>query len=323
MTVVKAIVHTGYGSAHDLELRELDPPELQPHQVLLRVRASSVNPVEYYKVTGPIFSRVTGGLRRPKVHGIGADVAGTVEAVGSDVTELAVGDDVFGLSPHAWAEYAVARADRLAKKPANVSFEEAAAAPIAGLTALQALRDQGQLKPGEKVLINGASGGVGTYAIQIAKVLGGDVTAVCSTAKVDQARELGADRVVDYTKEDFTRLGIRHELMLDVVGSRPFRQFKRVLTPDATVVVVGGPMNSGLGPLPHLAATFVSGRLRSQRAKFFIAKATRDQLSFLGELLASGKVRSVVERRYELTETREAFRHFAQGHARGKVVITV
>ena len=212
-------------------------PAIEDDQVLVRVHASSVNPVEWYGVTGPFFVRAFGGgLRKPKNTTVGGDVAGRVEAVGKDVTEFQPGDEVFGTSGAAWAEYAPAREARLVRKPANVSFEEAAAVPVAAMTALQALRDKGGVQPGQKVLINGASGGVGTYAVQLAKAFGADVTAVCSTGNVELARSLGADRVVDYTQEDFTQLGERHDLMLDIAGSRPFRQFRRVLTPKATVV---------------------------------------------------------------------------------------
>ena len=208
--------------------------------MLIRVQASSVNPAEWYGVTGPYFARLLGGgLRKPKSTSVGADLAGRVEAVGKDVTEFQPGDEVFGTSGAAWAEYAPAREARLVRKPANVSFEEAAAVPIAATTALQALRDKGRVQPGQKVLINGASGGVGTYAVQIAKSFGAEVTAVCSTGNVDLARSLGADHVIDYTQEDFTQLGERHDLMIDIAGSRSFRQFRRVLTPDATVVIVG------------------------------------------------------------------------------------
>ena len=214
---------------------------------------------------------------------MGADVAGRVEAVGKDVKEFQPGDEVFGTSGAAWAEYAPAREVRLVRKPANVSFEEAAAVPIAGITALQALRDKGGVQPGQKVLINGASGGVGTYAVQIAKALGADVTAVCSTRNVDLVRSLGADRVVDYTKEDFTRRSERHELMIDIAGSRPFRKFRRVLTPEATVVVVGAnfPSNKGIGPLSHVIGTRLASLGRSQTVKFFVAKINKEDLGFL------------------------------------------
>jgi NADPH:quinone reductase-like Zn-dependent oxidoreductase len=290
----------------------------------VRVRASSVNPVEWYGVTGPYFARVGNGFRRPKDPSVGADLAGIVEAVGKDVEDFRPGDEVFGTGIGAWAEYAAAREARLVLKPAGVSFEEAAAVPIAALTALQALRDHGKVQPGQKVLINGASGGVGTYAVQLAKWLGADVTAVCSTRKVELARSLGADRVVDYTQEDFTKGGERHDLMLDIVGSRSFLACRRVLAPEATVVLVGGRMTyRGLGPLPHLAGTILKSRGRSQMVKFFVAKITTEDLVFLNELFEAGKVKPVIDRTYPLSEAPEALSYLGEGHARGKVVITV
>ena len=321
---MKAIVHERYGRPDVLQLRDVEMPVIEDEQVLVRVHASSVNPVEWYGVTGLFFARMGDGARRPKTTSVGGDLAGRVEAVGSGVTDLRPRDEVFGTGIGAWAEYAAARATRLAPKPANVSFEEAAAVPVAALTALQALRNQGEVGPGQKVLINGASGGVGTYAVQLAKWLGADVTAVCSTGNVELAASLGADRVVDYTREDFTRLTERHELMLDIAGSRSFLECRRVLTPDATVVVVGGPMTyRGLGPLPHIAAMMLKSKGRSQRVKFFTAKIEKADLAVLGELLETGKVRSVIDRRYELSRAPEALAYLGEGHARGKIVITV
>ena len=255
---------------------------------------------------------------------MGGDLAGRVEAVGKDVKTFQPGDEVFGTGAGAWAEYACASEEKLAPKPANVSFEEAAAVPVAGLTALQALRDKGEVQPGQKVLINGASGGVGTYAVQIAKAFGADVTAVCSTRNVEQARSLGADRVVDYTQEDFTKLGERHDLMLDIAGSRSFLAFRRVLTPEATVVLIGGPMTyRGLGPLPHLGGTMLKSRGRSQTVKFFVAKINTADLVVMKELIEAGKVRSVIDRAYPLSEAADALSYLGEGHARGKIVITV
>ncbi len=321
---MKAIVAYRYGRPDVLELRDVDMPVIEDDQVLVRVHASSVNPVEWYGVTGLYFARIGQGLRRPKSASVGADLAGQVEAVGRDVQGLQPGDEVFGTAAGSWAEYAAAREARLAPKPANLSFEEAAALPVAGITALQALRDKGGIQPGQKVLINGASGGVGTFAVQIAKAFGAEVTGVCSTKNVDLAQSLGADHVVDYTREDFTQLGKRHDLMLDIAGSRSFFDFRRALTPEATVVLVGGPMTyRGLGPLPHLAGTLLKSRGRSQTVKFFVAKITKEDLAFLGQLLESGKVTPVVDRTYQLSEAAEALRYLGEGHARGKVVITV
>ena len=320
-----AIVREQYG-IDELELREVDRPALEADQVLIRVQASSVNPVEWYGVTGPPLMRVLGGgLRRPKETAVGADLAGRVEAVGKDVAKYQPGDEVFGTSGASWAEYAPAREERLTRKPANVSFEEAAATPIAAVTALQALRDKGHVKPGQKVLINGASGGVGTYAVQLAKHFGADVTAVCSTANVELARALGADRVVDYTEEDFTRLGERHDLMVDIAGSRSFREFSRVLSPEATVVIVGAkfPSSKLLGPLSHVIRTRLAAVRKSQTVKFFIAKINSEDLGYLGELLGAGTLKSVIDRRFALGDAADALRYLGEGHARGKIIITV
>jgi NADPH:quinone reductase-like Zn-dependent oxidoreductase len=323
-TTMKAIVHDRYGRPDVLELRDVDMPVVEDDQVLVRVHASSVNPVEWYGVTGPYFARIGNGLRKPKSTSVGADLAGRVEAVGRDVKGFQPGDEVFGTGAGAWAEYACAREARIGPKPANLSFEEAAAVPSAAITALQALRDKGRVQPGERVLITGASGGVGTFAVQIAKSFGADVTAVCSTGNVDQARSLGADRVVDYTQEDFTQLGERHDLMLDIAGSRSFSAFRRVLTPEATVVLVGGRMTyRGLGPLPHLARTFLASKGRSQSVTLFMAKITTEDLGFLRELLEAGKVKPVIDRRCELSHAPDALRYLGEGHARSKVVITV
>jgi len=321
---MKAIVHFAYGSPDAVEPREVDTPAIEPNQVLVRVHASSVNPAEWYRVMGPFFARIGSGLRKPKSGPIGADLAGRVEAVGAEVKQFQPGDEVFGTSGAAWAEYAPARDVRLVPKPANVSFEEAAAVPIAAITALQALRDHGRVQPGQKVLINGASGGVGTYAVQLAKVLGAEVTAVCSTSKVEQTRELGADVVCDYTQEDFTRRGVRHDLLLDIAGSRPLRELRRVLTPEATVVVVGARMKAqGLGPLPHIFGTMVASWMRSQKVRFFVAKINKEDLAYLGEQLGAGTVKSVIDSRFELSRASDALRHLGEGHARGKIVLTV
>jgi NADPH:quinone reductase-like Zn-dependent oxidoreductase len=323
-TTMRAIVSDQYG-LEVLELAEVDTPVLEDHQVLVRVHASSVNPADWYRVLGPYFVRMFGeGLRKPKQPAVGSDLAGLVESVGKDVEEFQPGDEVFGTALGAWAEYAASREPRLVRKPANVSFEEAAAVPIAGITALQALRDHGRVEAGQKVLINGASGGVGTYAVQIAKSFGAEVTAVCSSRNVELVRSLGADDVVDYAQEDFTRRGERHDLILDIAGSRSLRELRRVLTQKATVVVVGAKMkSSGLGPLPHVAAMRLASVGRSQTGKFFIAKITKEDLVVLRDLLEDGSVKSVIDSRYELNEVPDALRYLGEGHARGKVVITV
>jgi NADPH:quinone reductase-like Zn-dependent oxidoreductase len=320
---MKAIVHERYGRPEVLELRDVDKPVIESHQVLLRVHASSINPVEWYQVTGPWFARFGNGLRKPKTKLVGADVAGRIEAVGDDVKDFRPGDEVFGTTAGAWAEYAAAREVRLAPKPPNVSFEEAAAVPVAAITALQALRDTGRVQAGQRVLINGASGGVGTFAVQLAKAFGADVTAVCSTRNVELVRSLGADRVVDYTQEDFTRGSERHDLMLDIAGSRSFSHVRRVLTREATIVLVGGRMTyRGLGPLPHLARMLLTSRGRRQSAKFFVAKINKEDLLFLQGLIEEEKVKPIIDRTYELSGVREALDYFGEGHARAKVVIS-
>jgi NADPH:quinone reductase-like Zn-dependent oxidoreductase len=323
--MMKAIVHERYGRPADaLELREVDQPGIEDHQVLVRVFASSINPSEWYGVTGLVLARPSSGWLRPKSKLVAAEVAGRVEAVGNDVEGFRTGDEVFGVAAGGWAEYAAAREVRLVPKPANVSFEEAAVAPVAGLTALQALRDHAHVQPGHKVLINGASGGVGTYAVQIAKALGAEVTAVCSARNVEQARSLGADRVVDYSKEDFTRRDERHDSMLDIAGSRTFGELRRVLKPDATVVLVGGRLTyRKLGPVPHLIRTFVASIGRSQKVRWFVAKMTKEDMAAMADLLESGKVKSVIDRRYPLSDLPAALAYLGEGHARAKIVITV
>jgi len=321
---MKAIIRERYGRPDVLELREVDRPVPTDDQVLLRVQASSVNPVEWYDVTGFLPVRMGGGLRRPKDPTVGVDVAGRVEAVGRNVEELQPGDEVFGATSGAWAEYTCASAKNLVAKPANVSFEEAAAVPVAALTALQGLRDHGKVQSGQKVLINGASGGVGTYAVQLAKAFGAEVTGVCSPRNVEQTRSLGADRVVDYTREDFTKLDERYDLMLDIAGSRPFLEYRRVLAPKATVVLVGAKIKyRGMGPLPYLAKTLVTSRFRSQKVTFFVAKTLKDDLAALAGLLEAGTVRSVIDRSYPLSQAADALTYLGEGHARAKVAITV
>ena len=321
---MRAIAHVRYGRPPQaLELREVEAPELTDEQVLVRVQASSVNPSEWYAVTGPLFARPSYGWVRPKRAPIGGDLAGTVEAVGKNVTGLEPGDEVFGTSGASWAEYAPARAIRLARKPPNISFEEAAAVPVAAITALQALRDHGNVQRGQRVLVNGASGGVGTYAVQLAKHFGAEVTAVCSTRNVDRAHELGAARVTDYKHEDFTVRPERHDLLLDIAGRTPLSRLRRVLSPGATVVLVGGKMTyRGLGPLPHTVRSVVAGKALRQRVKVFIAKINDTDLAFLAGLLATGELKSVIDRRYALEDTAQALAYLGEGHAQGKIVIT-
>src|SRR6266545_2573913 len=321
---MKAIVRDKYGQPDVLDLQEIEQPELADDGVLVRVRAASLNAVDWYDVTGtPWIARPMTGLRGPKSRLIGVDFAGTVEAVGKDVTDPQPGDDVFGGGSGSLAEYVCARPG-VARKPANVTFEEAAAVPVAALTALQGLRDHGQLQPGQKVLVNGASGGVGTFAVQIAKALGAEVTAVCSTRNVEQARSLGADRVIDYTRDDFTRGGEGYDVILDVAGTRSWSRYRRVLNPHASLVMVGAPKtNPFLGPLGHVIRVRLAAWRGEQKAVFFVAKLKAADLEVLRELLESGKVTPVIDRRYELSEVADAFQYLGEGHAQGKIVITV
>jgi NADPH:quinone reductase-like Zn-dependent oxidoreductase len=323
---MKAAIRDRYGPPHVVELREVGKPVPADEEVLVRVRAASLNLADWYAVTGrPWIGRTQMGLFKPKTNRLGVDYAGTVEAVGKDVTEFRPGDDVFGGRDGAYAEYVCARADRsMALKPANVTFEQAAAVPIAAITALQGLRDKGQVRPGQKVLINGASGGVGTFAVQIAKVLGAQVTAVCSTANVDTARSIGADHVIDYTREDFTRSDERYDLMLDIAGSRSWSECRRVLDPQATLVIVGGSKrNRLLGPLGHLVKVRVAAFRSSRKVVFYIAKFNKADMEVLRELLETGRVTPVIDRRYELSDIADALGYMGEGHARAKIVLTV
>jgi NADPH:quinone reductase-like Zn-dependent oxidoreductase len=324
---MRAAVRDRFGSpAEVVQLREVEKPEPGDGDVLVRVRAASLNRADWYDVTGrPYVARPRTGLRRPKSERLGIDYAGTVVAVGANVTEFRPGDEVFGGRNGAFAEYVCARADRgIALKPANVTFEQAATVAVGGVTALQGLRDKGGLQPGQKVLVNGASGGVGTYTVQIAKALGADVTGVCSTRNVELARSFGADDVVDYTYEDFTRRGERYDLLLDVAGSRSWRECTRVLTPDATVVIVGAPKGGRfLGPLGHVIRTRLASLPSSRKVVFFIARLVKPDLETLRELLEAGKLRPAIERQYPLDEIGDALEYLGEGHCRSKVVVTM
>ena len=323
---MKAAVRDRYGSPDVVELREIDKPVPADDEVLVRVRAASLNLADWYAMMGrPYVGRMPMGLRMPKSNRLGTDYAGTVEAVGGNVTEFRPGDEVFGGRDGACAEYVCAHADRaIVPKPSNVTFDEAAAVPVAAITALQGLRDKGQLQPGQKVLINGASGGVGTFAVQIAKALGAEVTGVCSTGNVDIARSIGADHVVDYTREDFTRSDERYDLMLDIAGSRSWSACRRVLSPRATLVIVGGPKtNRLLGPVGRAVRLLPAGLLSSRKVVFFIARFNKADMLVLRELLEAGKVTPVIDRRYELSEIADALRYMGEGHAQGKIVLTV
>ena len=319
---MKAIVHHSYGGPELLKIEEIEKPIPKEDEVLVRVHASSVNIAEWYGMTGLFIARLGSGLARPTDPRLGADFAGVVEAVGKNVSEFKPGDEVFGGRGGAFAEYVTVR-NAIAPKPANVTFEEAAAVPTAAITALQGLRDYGKVQPGQKVLINGASGGVGTFAIQIAKALGAEVTAVCSPRNVECARWLGADHVVDYTKEDFTRNGRRYDLFLDIAGSRSWFACRRVLKPEATVVIVGGPRTPLIGPLSHVIRMRLGSLGSSRKMEFFVAKFTREDFMVLKDMLASRQVKPFVERTYPLAKISEAMHYLGTGHVRGKLVITM
>ena len=318
---MKAARLDGYGR---LVLREVPVPEPAAGEVLVRVRAASVNPVDWYAFAGrPYVARPLMGLRSPRDAGAGSDVAGVVEAVGAGVDHVSPGDAVYGHASGAFADYALAK-DAIAPMPANASFEEAAAVPVAAFTALQGLRDHAGVAPGDRVLVNGAAGGVGTFAVQIAGALGARVHAVCSARNLDQARQLGAARAYDYEREDFSRSGERYDVLYDVAGSRSWRAMRRVLAPRARVVLVGGPRGRRLlGPLGHVARVKLAAALERRPATFAIAKPNRADLDALRALIEDGRVRPVVERRYRLADVDEALRTMSTGHARGKIVVTV
>ena len=324
---MRAARYHRYGGPEVVHFEDVDKPAVPDDGVLVRVHATSINPADWHTMNGtPLLARPTWGMRGPKDPRLGIDFAGTVEAVGPAVKQLRPGDEVFGGGTGSFAEYvAVPESMSVVLKPANVSFEEAAAVPVAALTALQGLRDHGQVKARQKVLINGASGGVGTYAVQIAKSFGAEVTGVCSTPNVETVRSIGADRVVDYKKDDFTTGSERYDLLLDIAGSRSWSDMRRVLKPDATYVIVGGQKGGPLlGPLTHTIGVRMATMRVSQRlVLFFIAKLNREDMLVLTELLESGKVKSVIDRRYKLDEISDALGYVLDGHARGKVVVTV
>lgn len=323
---MKAIIRTKYGSPDVLRLQDVPIPTPGADEVLVQIRAASVNQADWHLLTADSFLvRLTpGGPLRPRNTRLGADLAGRVEAVGRNVSQFRPGDEVFGdigaPAGRAFAEYAAVPATALARKPANLSFEQAAAAPLAGVTALQGLRDEGQIRPGQKVLIQGASGGVGTFALQIAKSFGAEVTAVCSTRNLEQARTLGADHVIDYTQEDFTQSGRAYDLIVAVNGSYPISAYKRALAPNGTYVVSGGPP-------AQIFRALLLGRWLSRGGGWHLrvlsARPNPEDLAALGELLESGRVVPVIDRRYSLAEVPDALRYFGQGHARGKVVIVM
>jgi NADPH:quinone reductase-like Zn-dependent oxidoreductase len=316
---VKAIVFDEFGPPEVLRLAEVAKPVPKDDEVLIRIRAASVNALDWRVMRGTPFPArlMAGGLLRPKpAFRAGVDLAGEVEAVGRSVTQFREGDEVFGACTGAFSEYTCAKPDRLARKPSNVSFEEAAGVPIAAMSALQGLRNVGRIRPGHKVLVEGASGGVGTFAIQLAKELGAEVTAVTSTSKVETARSLGADHVLDYTREDFTKSGELYDLILGANAYRPLSDYPRALKPDGVFVMVGG---GGSG----LLRAALLGLVGRKRTRLLMGKASHPDLIFLAGLLEAGKIKTVIDRRYPLAETAEAVRYVNEGHARGKVIISM
>jgi NADPH:quinone reductase-like Zn-dependent oxidoreductase len=322
---MKAIVYCDYGSPDVLKLKDIEKPTPADNEALVRVRAASVNPADgVYRG----IARIITGLRKPKVTRLGIDFAGTVEAIGRNVTKFKPGDEVFGGRTGAFAEYVCVLEDRaVVLKSANLTFEQAASVPVAAVTALQGLRDKGKIQPGQKVLINGASGGVGTFAVQIAKSFGAEVTGVCSTRNVDMVRSIGADHVIDYTKEDFTKSEQRYDLIFDLVGNHSFSERRRVLNPNGICVMAGvGGAGWHEGVWMRLAGEIKAltlSRFVNQKFVMYLAKLNKEDLTILRDLMQAGKVTPVIDRRYPLSEVPEAIRYLEEGHARGKVVITV
>ena len=327
---MKAVVYCDYGKPDVLQVREIEKPTPDDTQILVRVRAASLNPLDGHAIRGMLLGRMMGsGLRKPKDTRIGVDYAGVVEAVGKNVMGFKVGDEVFGGRAGSLAQYICAKHDRaVALKPANLTFEEGASVAVAAITALQGLRDHGHVQAGQKVLINGASGGVGTFAVQIAKGLGADVTAVCSTGNVNLVKSLGADHVIDYTKEDFTKSDLRYDVLFDNVQNHSFSERRHVLTPNGVCVNVGiggsgWHEDTGLHIIRSFATPLMS-KFTSQKFKFFIAQLNQNDLRYLADLMQSGKMKPIIDRTYQsLSETPQALAYLDEGHARGKVVIRV
>ncbi|HAM26494.1 MAG TPA: NAD(P)-dependent alcohol dehydrogenase [Microbacteriaceae bacterium] len=324
---MKALVQHTYGSADVLELTNVDKPVVGADDVLIRVHAAAVNIGDWHIMTGrPYLMRVMGfGFRTPKAHVRGTDVAGRVEAVGSAVTRFQPGDDVFGLGKGSLAEYVCARQDKIAKKPANLSFEQAASVPTSGITALKGLREAGKMKPGQRVLIIGAAGGVGSFAVQLAKAFGGHVTGVCSTTKVDLVRSLGVDDVIDYTRDGsgLADEGKRFDLILDTAGNRSLAQLRRALTPEGTLVIVGGEGGGRLlGGVDRLLRAALVSVFVPQTLRGMFTVAGSEDLQSLTELIEAGKVTPVIDSTFALGDAVQAFRHMEEGHARGKIIVT-
>lgn len=325
-TPMKAIVYRCYGSPEVLALEDVSKPAAGDDELLVKVQAASVNPLDWHYMRGePYVMRLMGaGIGAPKDHSMGVDFAGIVEAVGKNVTAYKVGDEVFGASGGAFGEYANVKQNRVTLKPDNATFEQAAAVPVAALTALQALRDKGRVKAGEKVLINGASGGVGTYAVQIAKALGAEVTGVCSTRNVDMVQSIGADHVIDYKRSDFTHGGQLYDVVVDIIGNHSLRAVRGVLNPGGRLVMVGGPSDDPwIGALRGPIKAMLLSPFVKEEIIFFVSSMNPDDLKVLADLMQSGRMTSVIDRRYKLSEAPEAVAYLETGRARGKVVITV
>ena len=324
---MKAITHCEYGGPDVLKVEEVEKPVPNDNQLLVKVRAAAVNPLDL-TIRGPLLLRPLSGLRKPKDTRLGVDYAGTVETVGKNVTNFKPGDEVFGGKTGAFAEYICVLADRaVVLKPANMTFEQAASVPVAAITALQGLRDKGKIQAGQKVLINGASGGVGTFAVQIAKSFGTEVTGVCSTRNVDLVRSIGADHVIDYTKEDFTKSDQRYDLIFDLVGNHSFSERRRVLTPNGICVMAGiggaGWRDGILGRLAGELNGYLRSRFTSQKFIAYIAQFNKADMSILADLMQSGKMTPVIDRTYKFSEVSRALWYLQEGHARGKVVINL
>lgn len=323
---MRAVVHYEYGPPEVLRLEEIEKPVPEADQVLIKVHAAGVNPLDWHYMRGvPRVVRMDWGRDKPKDIRLGEDVAGVIEAVGSHVTQFKPGDQVFGTARGSFGEYVRASADKIALKPPGLSFEQAAAVPVSAVTALQALRDKGRIQAGQKVLINGASGGVGTFAVQIAKSFGAQVTGVCSTRNLEMVRSLGAVHVIDYTQENFTRSAERYDVILDMVGNHPLSKIRRVMSRKGVYVLIGagGPDDSLFGPLGKALKAFTLSPFVSQKLMMLIANVTQADLNTLAQLLAAKQVTAVIDRTYTLSETAEAIRYVELGHARGKVVISV
>jgi NADPH:quinone reductase-like Zn-dependent oxidoreductase len=322
---MKAAVYTRYGPPDVVQITDVEKPVPKDNQVLIRVHAASLNPLDWHFMRGtPYAVRIIAGLRKPKVPGLGVDVAGQVEAVGRKVSQFKLGDDVFGSCKGAFAEYVCASESELVMKPANVTFEQAASVPVAGYTALQGLRDKGHIQAGQKVLVNGAAGGVGTFAVQIAKSFSADVTGVCSTRNLDMVRSIGADRVIDYTQEDFTKNAQRYDLFFDGVGNHSLSDSRRVLNPKGIYVGAGGTTdNWTIRPLVRVITSLVLSLFGNQKLLMVLAKPNKQDLTWMREHMESGEITPVIDRRYNLDEVPDAIRYLEIGHARGKVIITL